>query len=53
VDYRRRRCPTGAIHRTHPERRLSLPESRIIGTLLASGEAGSPTPTIKQESAGV
>src|SRR6202011_5756964 len=34
--YRRRRCPTGAIHRTPPERRLSLPGSHIIGTLLAS-----------------
>ena len=35
--YRRRRFPAGAILRTHPERRLSWPGLRIIGTLLASG----------------
>src|ERR1700731_2470008 len=50
--YRRRQCPTGAIHRTPPERRLSLPESRHRHSPRL-GEAGAPTPTIKQESTGV
>jgi hypothetical protein len=38
------------ILRTHPERRLSLPGSRIIGTLLVWAE---PAPPVEQESVGV
>jgi len=50
--YRRRRLPAGTIFRPSPERRLLMPGSRVIGTLLASATPAG-RPAIEQESGGV